>query len=124
MRVQEGFDANRTDLISNGIRNRAFTRVAVVRYTVAHKTFVFGPQQSRRRDLEAVRASRKVLRTEVLNLARVADDQSLGLARGTTECVVAHGALQTSAGVKAAFGASKLLTGIDGGRRECSRGGA
>src|SRR4029453_15626447 len=72
--VQEGFYANRTDLIRTAIRAQLATHAEALHHTVARKTLVLGVQHYSRRDLEAVRDAGQRLEVRVLGLARIADD--------------------------------------------------
>jgi Arc/MetJ-type ribon-helix-helix transcriptional regulator len=101
--VQEGFYANRTDLIRTAIRNQIAVHADVLRQTVARRTLVLGLLDYSRRDLEAVRKSGRKLRIQALGLVRIADDVSPALARDTIESITVLGALHASAAVKAAL---------------------
>jgi Arc/MetJ-type ribon-helix-helix transcriptional regulator len=101
--VQEGFYSNRTDFIRTAIRLQLATHAEVVKQTVARKTLVLGLQHFSRQDLEAVRAAGQQLHIQVLGLARIAEDVPAELARATIASLVVLGALQASAGVKAAL---------------------
>ena len=101
--VQEGFYANRTDLIRTAIRNQLATHSEVLKEMVARKTFVLGLQNYSRRDLETVQASGQMLQIHVLGLVRIAADVSPELARATIGSVVVLGALHASSAVKAAL---------------------
>ncbi|MFZ2296171.1 MAG: CopG family transcriptional regulator, partial [Polaromonas sp.] len=54
--VQEGFYANRTDLIRTAIRNHLAAHADVVKQVVARKTLVLGIQHFSADDLRAVQA--------------------------------------------------------------------
>ena len=101
--VQEGFYANRTDLIRTAIRAQLATHAEAVHHTVARKTLVLGVQHYSRRDLEAVRDAGQRLEIRVLGLASIADDVSPELALATIESVEVLGALRASTPVKAAL---------------------
>ena len=101
--VLERFYTNRTDLIRTAIRNQLATHSDVLRQTVARRMFVLGLQEFSKRDLEAVRKSRKKLHIQVLGLVRLADDVSPELARETIESIAVLGALHASPAVKAAL---------------------
>src|SRR5690348_11623509 len=66
--VQEGFYANRTDLIRTAIRNQLASHSAEVRQAVARKTLVLGIQHFSADDLRAVRKARRMLQLRVLGL--------------------------------------------------------
>jgi Arc/MetJ-type ribon-helix-helix transcriptional regulator len=101
--VQEGFYANRTDLIRTAIRNQIAVHADAVRQAVARKTLVLGIQHFSAADLRAVQAAGEVLQIRVLGLASIAPDVTPSLALATIESVVVLGALHASAAVKAAL---------------------
>lgn len=101
--VQEGFYANRTDLIRTAIRNQLATHADVVKQVVARKTLVLGIQHFTAADLRAVQASGETLQIRILGLATIAPDVSPELALATIDSVVVLGALHASAAVKAAL---------------------
>ncbi len=103
--VQEGFYANRTDLIRTAIRNQLTVHAEEVRRTVARKTLVLGVQYYNRHDLELVRAAGERLQINVLGLASIADDVTPELALATIDEVVVLGAFRASPAVKAALAA-------------------
>lgn len=101
--VQEGFYANRTDLIRTAIRNQLAQHADVVRQTVARKSLVLGMQHYSRADLEAVQAAGQRLQIQVLGLASIATDVPAELALATIESITVLGALHASAAVKTAL---------------------
>ena len=101
--VQEGFYANRTDLIRTAIRNQLAQHADVVKQTVARKSLVLGMQHYSRQDLEALQAAGERLRIHVLGLASIANDVSVELALATIESVFVLGALHASAVLKTAL---------------------
>jgi Arc/MetJ-type ribon-helix-helix transcriptional regulator len=101
--VQEGFYANRTDLIRTAIRNQLATHADAVKQAVARKTLVLGIQHFSAADLRAVKAAGEVLQIRVLGLASIAPDVTPALALATIESVVVLGALHASPAVKAAL---------------------
>lgn len=101
--VQEGFYANRTDLIHTAIRNQLAQHADVVKQTVARKSLVLGMQHYSRADLEAVQAAGQRLQIQVLGLASIATDVPAELALATIESITVLGALHASASVKAAL---------------------
>ena len=72
--VQEGFYANRTDLIRTAIRNQLNAHADVVKQTVARKSLVLGMQHYSRADLEELQAEGQRLQIKVLGLASIASD--------------------------------------------------
>lgn len=101
--VQEGFYANRTDLIRTAIRNQLATHQEVVRQVVARKTLVLGIQHYTAADLQAVRDAGEQLQIRVLGLATIAPDVSPELALASIESITVLGALHAPAAVKAAL---------------------
>lgn len=101
--VQEGFYANRTDLIRTAIRNQLAQHAEVVRQTVARKSLVLGMQHYSRADLEAVQAAGQRLQIQVLGLASIATDVPAELALATIDSITVLGALHASAAVKTAL---------------------
>lgn len=101
--VQEGFYANRTDLIRTAIRNQLALHAEVVKQVVARKTLVLGIQHFSADDLRAVQASGEALQIRVLGLATIALDVTPELALAAIDSVVVLGALHASAAVKAAL---------------------
>ena len=103
--VQEGFYANRTDLIRTAIRNQLATHQDVVRQVVERKTLVLGIQHYSAADLEAVLDAGERLQIRVLGLATIAADVTPELALASIESITVLGALHAPAAVKAALAA-------------------
>jgi Arc/MetJ-type ribon-helix-helix transcriptional regulator len=101
--VQEGFYANRSDLIRTAIRNQLATHSEVVRQVVLRKTLVLGIQHYSQADLLALRAAGEKLDIRVLGLASIAPDVSPALALATIASLTVLGALHASPAVKAAL---------------------
>lgn len=101
--VQEGFYANRTDLIRTAIRNQLAGHADVVRQVVSRKTLVLGIQHYTAADLQAVQAAGHTLQIRVLGLASIAPDVTPALALATIESLTVLGALHASPAVKAAL---------------------
>jgi Arc/MetJ-type ribon-helix-helix transcriptional regulator len=101
--VQEGFYANRTDLIRTAIRNQLANHGDVVRQVVSRKTLVLGIQHYTAADLRAVQAAGQMLSIRVLGLASIAADVTAELALATIESLTVLGALHASPAVKAAL---------------------
>ena len=101
--VQEGFYANRTDLIRTAIRTQLATHSEVVRQVVLRKTLVLGIQHYSRADLLALQAAGEKLDIRVLGLASIAPDVTPALALATIESITVLGALHASPAVKAAL---------------------
>ena len=103
--VQEGFFANRTDLIRTAIRNQLATHQDVVRQVVERKTLVLGIQHYSAADLAAVLDAGERLQIRVLGLATIAADVTPELALASIESITVLGALHAPAAVKAALAA-------------------
>jgi Arc/MetJ-type ribon-helix-helix transcriptional regulator len=101
--VQEGFYANRTDLIRTAIRNQLGTHREVVNQAVTRRTLVLGIQHYTAADLLAVKKAGQMLQIRVLGLATIAADVTPALARETIESLTVLGALHASPAVKAAL---------------------
>jgi len=101
--VQEGFYANRTDLIRTAIRNQLERHSEAIQRSVAHHRFDLGLRQYGRQELDAARNAGEMLHIQVLGLAVIGDDVSPDLARDTIASLHVLGALQASAAVKAAL---------------------
>lgn len=101
--VQEGFYANRTDLIRTAIRNQLGTHGEVVSEVVSRKTLVLGIQHYSQADLLALQAAGEQLHIRVLGLASIATDVSPALALATIASLTVLGALHASPAVKAAL---------------------
>jgi Arc/MetJ-type ribon-helix-helix transcriptional regulator len=101
--VQDGFYANRSDLIRTAIRNQLAVHAEAVKQSVARKTLVLGIQHFSADDLRAVQAAGQVLQIRVLGLASIAPDVTPELALSAIDSVVVLGALHASPAVKAAL---------------------
>ena len=101
--VQEGFYANRTDLIRTAIRNQLNAHADVVKQTVARKSLVLGMQHYTRADLEEIQAAGQRLQIQVLGLASIASNVSVELALATIDSIVVLGTLHASAVIKTAL---------------------
>jgi Arc/MetJ-type ribon-helix-helix transcriptional regulator len=103
--VSEGFFGNRTDFIRTAIRRQLESRSTAVDRTVARRQLTLGSEHYRRRDLEALRDSGRMVELRVLGLASIADDVSPELAVATIAAVEVLGAFRAPAAVKAALAA-------------------
>ena len=101
--VQEGFYANRTDLIRTAIRNQIAAHAEAVRQVVSRRTLVLGIQHLGRAELEAVRARGETLDVRVLGLLSIAADVTPELALQTLHSLHVLGSLHASPAVKAAL---------------------
>jgi len=101
--VQEGFYANRTDLIRTAVRNQIAAHAEAVRQVVRRRTLVLGIQHLGAAELEAVRARQETLDVRVLGLLTIAPDVTPELALQTLQSVVVLGALHATPAIKAAL---------------------
>ncbi len=101
--VQEGFYANRTDLIRTAIRNQIAAHADAVRQVVSRRTLVLGIHHLNAAELEAVKARGETLAVRVLGLLTIAADVSPALALQTLQSVVVLGSLHATPAVKAAL---------------------
>ncbi len=101
--VQQGFYANRSDLIRTAIRNQLAVHAQAVTETVTRRALVLGLQHFSRQDLEAAQAARQRLDIHVLGLASIAADVTPELALATINSIVVLGAFHAPAAVKTAL---------------------
>lgn len=101
--VQEGFYANRTDLIRTAIRNQLAAHGDAVRQAVTRQTLSLGIQHFSKADLQAAQAAGLKLDVRVLGLASIAPDVTPALALAAIESITVLGTLQASPAVKAAL---------------------
>lgn len=101
--VQEGFYANRTDLIRTAIRNQIAAHAEAVRQVVSRRTLVLGIQHLGAAELEAVKARGETLDVRVLGLLTIASDVTPELALQTLHSLDVLGSLHASPAVKAAL---------------------
>jgi Arc/MetJ-type ribon-helix-helix transcriptional regulator len=101
--VQEGFYANRTDLIRTAIRNQIAAHAEAVKQVVSRRTLVLGIQHLGVAELEAVKARDETLDVRVLGLLSIAADVTPELALQTLHSLDVLGSLHASPAVKAAL---------------------
>ena len=101
--VQEGFYANRTDLIRTAIRNQLTAHGDAVRQAVTRKTLSLGIHHLTKADLQAAQKAGEKLQVRVLGLASIAPDVTPALALAAIESITVLGTLQASPAVKAAL---------------------
>ncbi len=101
--VQEGFYANRSDLIRTAIRNQLASHADAVRQVVGRKMLVLGIHHFSVDDLRAIERRGETVDLRVLGLASIADDVSPELARSAIASLNVLGAFHASAAVKAAL---------------------
>ena len=101
--VEEGFYANRTDLIRTAVRNQLAVHGEAVRQAVARKTLTLGVLHLGNAELQALKAKGEQLDIRVLGLATIAPDVTPDLALATISSLTVLGALHASPAVKAAL---------------------
>jgi len=99
--VQEGFYANRSDLIRTAIRNQIAAHADTLKQAVSRRTLVLGIQHLGAAELEAVRARGETLDVRVLGLLTIAADVTPELALQTLRSVAVLGSLHATPAVKA-----------------------
>jgi Arc/MetJ-type ribon-helix-helix transcriptional regulator len=101
--VQEGFYANRTDLIRTAIRTQIASHGEAVRQAVTRRTLVLGIQHYTAADLQAVLDAGETLDIRVLGLASFDTNVTPALALATISSLTVLGVLHASPAVKAAL---------------------
>ena len=101
--VQEGFYANRTDVIRTAIRNQLAAHGEAVRQAVARKTLTLGVWHVSKADLQALKEAGETLDIRVLGLASIDPAVPPELAAATISSLTVLGALHASPAVKAAL---------------------
>jgi Arc/MetJ-type ribon-helix-helix transcriptional regulator len=101
--VQEGFYANRSDLIRTAVRNQLSVHADALKATVARRTLTLGLRHYDRAELERAVAAGERLQVQVVGLARIADDVPPELASAAIDSVTVLGAFQAPAAVKRAL---------------------
>ena len=99
--VQEGFYANRSDLIRTAIRNQIAAHAEAVKQVVSRRTLVLGIHHLTVAELEAAKARGESLDVRVLGLLTIAPDVTPELASQTVNSLVVMGALHATPAVKA-----------------------
>jgi Arc/MetJ-type ribon-helix-helix transcriptional regulator len=101
--VQEGFYANRTDVIRTAVRNQLALHSDAVRQAAARKTLTLGVLHLGKADLQALKDAKQTMEVRVLGLATIAPDVTPDLALATISSLTVLGALHASPAVKAAL---------------------
>ena len=101
--VQEGFYANRTDLIRTAIRNQIASHAEAVKQVVSRRTLVLGIHHLTAAELEAARSRGQSLDVRVLGLLTIAPDVTPELACQTVNSLTVLGAWHATPAVKAAL---------------------
>lgn len=101
--VQEGFYANRSDLIRTAIRNQLAGHAEEMARTVARQTFEIGLMDLDAATLERARGKGERLDIRVIGLVRIAGDVTPELARETIASLTVLGTLQANRALRAAL---------------------
>ena len=101
--VQEGFYANRTDVIRTAIRNQLALHSDAVRQAAARRTLSLGVLHLGKADLLALKAAGQKIDVRVLGLATIDPAVTPELALATISSLTVLGALHASPAVKAAL---------------------
>ena len=101
--VQEGFYANRSDVIRTAVRNQLAQHGEVVRQAAARKTLALGVFHVGKAELQALKAAGQTIDIRVLGLASIDPAVTPELALATISSLTVLGALQASPAVKAAL---------------------
>lgn len=101
--VQEGFYANRTDVIRTAVRNQLALHADAVRQAAARKTLSLGVLHLGKPELQALKAQGKTIDVRVLGLATIDPAVTPELALATISSLTVLGALHASPAVKAAL---------------------
>ena len=101
--VQEGFYANRSDVIRTAVRNQLAQHGDVVRQAAARKTLALGVRHVGEAELQALKEAGQMIEIRVLGLASIDPAVTPELALATISSLTVLGALQASPAVKAAL---------------------
>ncbi len=101
--VQEGFYANRSDLIRTAIRKQLDHHASTVREVASRRMLVLGIQHFTVEDLTALRDAGQMLDLRVLGLASFAEGVTPALALATIRSLTVLGAWHARPAVKAAL---------------------
>ncbi len=109
--VQEGFYANRSDLIRTAVRNQLNTHSDSIKASVVRRVLCLGLQVFTTEDLEASIASGVRLQIRVVGLVRITSDVTPALATKAIESIEVLGTFQASPAVKQALARKKAGRG-------------
>jgi Arc/MetJ-type ribon-helix-helix transcriptional regulator len=101
--VQEGFYANRSDVIRTAIRNQLAVHGDAVRQAAERKTLSLGVMHLSKEQLLELKAAGKTIDVRVLGLATIDSAVTPELALATISSIHVLGALHASPAVKAAL---------------------
>ncbi len=98
--VEEGFYANRTDLIRTAVRNQLDLHQEAVRQSIVRRSMAIGVLQYGRKDLERYRAAGEKLAIKAIGMVVLEDDIPPELAKETIEQVKVLGVLKVNKAVR------------------------
>lgn len=98
--VEEGFYANRTDLIRTAIRNQLDLHQEAVRQSIVRRSMAIGVLRYGRKDLERCRAAGEKLAIKAIGMVVLEDDIPPELAKETIEQVKVLGVLKVNKAVR------------------------
>ncbi len=101
--VEQGFYANRSDMIRTAIRNQLRVHAGALEGTVVRKQLAVGVLAYTRSGLEAKREAGEMLDINVVGMVHIARDVTPDLARDTIRSIKVYGALRASPAVKDAL---------------------
>ncbi len=101
--VQEGFYANRTDLIRTAIRNQLVQQSSAISQSVSRHTLEMGLRDVTVADLERAWQAKEQLHIKVVGLVRISPDVTPELASRTIASLTVLGALHATPQIKAAL---------------------
>ncbi len=101
--VQDGFYANRSDLIRTAIRNQLANHADEMAQSMSRQTFELGLIDLDAATLERTRQAGERLSIRVVGLVRIAPDVTPDLARATIASLTVLGTVQASRAVKKAL---------------------
>jgi Arc/MetJ-type ribon-helix-helix transcriptional regulator len=98
--VEEGFYANRTDLIRTAVRNQLDLHQEAVRQSIVRRSMAIGVLQYGRKDLERYQAAGEKLAIKAIGMVVLEDDITPELAKATIEQVKVLGVLKVNKSVR------------------------
>lgn len=101
--VEQGFYANRSDMIRTAIRNQLRVHTDVLEGTVVRKQLAVGVLVYTRSGLEAKREAGEILDINAVGMVHIARDVTPELARDTIRSIRVYGVLRASSAVKDAL---------------------
>lgn len=106
--VEQGFYANRSDMIRTAIRNQLRVHADALEGAAVRKQLAVGVLAYTRSGLEAIREAGEMLDINVVGMVHIARDVTAELARNTIRSIRVYGVLRASPAVKDAL-ADRLM---------------